>query len=250
MRHETDDRSRPEASPEDSLAAFEDRLGHSFRDRAWLERALTHRSLAGGVGEDAPASYERLEFLGDALVGLVVSAWLVGDDDDAPEGLLSRRKQTVVRAKTLAGAARVLGVGAMIRMSAGEETTGGRDRDGMLSDVFEALVGAVYLDAGYRAARRVVLRHLRNALRSTRSEDPMGEDYKTRLQERVQASRRTTPRYRIVGASGPDHDRNFVAEVWIGSRRWAAGSGSSRKRAEQAAAREALAALDRDERRR
>lgn len=237
----TDEDARPDPS------GLEAALGHVFRDRDLLTRALTHRSMAvDRAAESREISYERLEFLGDSLIGFVVSAWLVRDDPEAPEGVLSRRKQAVVRAASLAQAAREIGVGRYVRMAPGEESSGGRERTGMLSDVLESLVGAVYVDAGFRAARRVVLLHLRPTLRRARGSDEVRDDYKTRLQEQVQAARRQTPRYRVVRASGPDHDRCFEAEVWVGRKRWASGTGSSRKRAEQDAARRALERGDRE----
>jgi ribonuclease-3 len=226
-------RSRSEAS------GLERRLGHRFADPALLELALTHRSHAH-ESEPFSGSYERLEYLGDALLGLVVSEWLYRQDPEASEGVLSRRRQAIVRTATLAHAARQLGLGETIRLGRGEERTGGRDRVALLADVFEAVLGAVYLDGGIRAARAFVKRHLGPALRAAGGSGPAAGDYKTLLQETVQARLRRTPRYRIVSTTGPDHALEFEVEVLLGDEVLGRGSGANRQRAEQEAARVAL----------
>ncbi len=221
----------------------EARLGYRFRDRARLDHALTHRSFAYEQGGDALDSYERLEFLGDALLGFLVSDRLFRVDPGASEGLLTRRKQVVVRTDCLAAIAAELGLGEVLRLGRGEIATGGRSKASLLADAFEAVLGAVYVDGGLRAARSFVSRHLRERLVHAASAEHVAEDYKTRLQERIQARRRATPSYRVVSSSGPDHDRRFVAEVVVENRVLGVGEGASRKRAEQMAAKAALAAL-------
>jgi ribonuclease-3 len=228
----------------EGLAELEERLRHRFKDRSLLERALTHRSEAYERGDGAGASYERLEFLGDALLGFLVSDWLYRDDEGAAEGLLSRRRQSVVRSSTLAGVAARLGLGHAIRLGRGEERTGGREKPSLLADVFEAVLGAIYLDGGIRAARSFVRRELGEALRRTRGSHGTADDFKTRLQEKVQARLQVTPSYRIVSTAGPDHALDFVVEVRIGDRVFSRGTGTNRKRAEQAAARKALEHLE------
>jgi ribonuclease-3 len=224
-------------------------LGHRFRDPALLEAALTHRSWAHErEGPASTAHYERLEFLGDALLGAFVAESLYHDDPTAPEGVLSRRRQAVVRSSALADAARQLGLGEAIRLGRGEERTGGRTKPSLLADVFEALLGAVYLDGGVRAARAFVRRHLGEALRRTAEPGAAAEDPKTLLQERLQAELQRTPRYRIVSTTGPDHALEFTAEVLLGDCSLGAGRGSNRKRAEQEAARRALERLGRGRR--
>lgn len=226
------------------MSGLESRLGYVFRNPALLERALTHRSLRAESRSRAGEDYERLEFLGDALLGFLVSAWICSKDEVATEGELTRRRQEVVRAETLAGAARDLGIGEELRMSAGEERTGGRAKESLLADAFEAILGAVYLDGGLRAARSFVRRHLVDAVdRALAGSAGPADDYKSRLQEWAQDRLRTTPRYRIVSASGPDHAREFVAEVRVGGQGCGRGRGGSRKAAEQQAAREALETL-------
>ena len=222
-----------------SRAAIEDRLGHRFSNPALLETALTHRSHAY---EQSPAGehYERLEFLGDALLGFLVSEWLYARDNDAAEGVLTRRRQSVVRTSTLARAAQELELAKAIRLGRGEERTGGRERTSLAADVFEAVLAAVYLDGGIRPCRLFVERHLRHALLRTEGSREPNDDYKTRLQETTQARLRCTPRYRIVSRQGPAHALSFDVEVEVDGRMMGRGTGSSRKQAEQNAAQEAL----------
>jgi ribonuclease-3 len=229
------------------LAELEERLRHSFKDRSLLERALTHRSHAYERGDDAGSSYERLEFLGDALLGFLVSDWLYRDDENAAEGVLSRRRQSVVRTSTLAEVAARLGLGDAFRLGRGEEQTGGREKPSLLADGFEAVLGAICLDGGIRTARAFVRRELGGSLRGTRGSHWTADDFKTRLQEKVQARLQVTPRYRIVSTAGPDHALDFVVEVQIGDRVLSRGAGTNRKRAEQEAARKALEHLENED---
>jgi ribonuclease-3 len=225
------------------LVALEERIGHTFRERALLDRALTHRSWAYEQSPDGVQNYERLEFLGDALLGFLVSEWLCSDDPEALEGVLTRRKQSVVRTESLAEAARRLELGAAMRLGRGEDSTGGREKESLLADVFEALLGAVFVDGGVRAARAFVRRQLGGSLRARRGLRQVADDFKTILQERVQAELRVTPRYRIVRTQGPAHAHEFEVEVVVGAQVLGTGSGTSRKQAEQQAARAALALL-------
>ena len=222
------------------LAQLEEVLGYTFRDRELLKQALTHRSHAYERGADALASYERLEFLGDSLLGFVVADWLYCDDAEATEGGLSRRRQAVVRTSTLAAAARAIGLGRAMKLGRGELQSGGREKPSLLADLFEAVLGAVYLDGGVVKARAMIRRHLGEPLKKTRGKQIAHDDYKTRLQERVQARSQRTPSYRILSTEGPDHELEFVVEVQIGGKILAQGSGSNRKAAEQQAARAAL----------
>ena len=219
---------------------LETALGYHFSDPTLLERALAHRSFVNEQGGDPEDSYERLEFLGDALLGFLVSHMLWQADPLATEGTLSRRKQAVVRTETLARVAGALRLGDALRLGRGELRTGGRDKASLLADVFEALLGAVYVDGGIRAARSFVRRHLGEPIRWLHETDEHLEDYKTRLQESIQARLRQTPSYRIVARSGPAHAPEFEAVALLGRRKLGVGRGSSRKQAEQEAAREAL----------
>jgi len=224
------------------LTPLEQRLGYRFRDRGLLRRALKHRSWAHEQGETGAESYERLEFLGDSLLGFLVAHRLWADDPQAAEGTLSRRKQAVVRTETLAAAARGVGLGEALQLGRGEERSGGRDKDSLLADAFEAVLAAVYLDGGIRAARAFARRHLQETIRRAGQVAELADDFKTRLQERVQARLHRTPSYRIVRRSGSDHAPEFVAEVRVRDRLLGRGRGASRKLAEQSAAREALSA--------
>jgi ribonuclease-3 len=225
---------------------LESALGYRFSDRSLLTRALTHRSRAQESQSGPGDTYERLEFLGDALLGFLVSERLVNDDPGADEGTLTRRRQSVVSRSALAEVATRLGLGAALILGRGEDATGGRAKPSLLADAFEAVLAAVYVDGGVRAARAFVRRHLKGELLSTIGKSGVGADTKTRLQELVQARWRLTPTYRIVATTGPAHAHQFTAEVRFGDREGGRGVGSSRKDAERAAARDALAAIERD----
>lgn len=208
-------------------------IGHPFNDLSLLEEALTHASYANEAGQ--VRDYQRLEFLGDAVLELVVSDMLLERFPDHKEGDLSRLRASSVNGRTLAGLSRRLGLGPQIRMSHGEEKTGGRDKDTILADVFEALVGAVYRDAGLGAAACFVERFF-DLLFETADHRLRFTDYKTRLQEVAQAKRGAAPLYRVVDTSGPDHDKLFVVEVLISKKKFGRGEGKSKKEAEQQAA--------------
>jgi ribonuclease-3 len=229
------------------METLEEKLGYRFKDRDRLERALTHRSFAYEKREPGLRDYERLEFLGDAVLGFVVSDRLSRDDPSASEGVLTRRKQSVVRKETLAESARALGLGEALRLGRGEESSGGRRKASLLADTFEAVVGAIYSDGGLRAARSFVLRQLREVIRVSGGMSDVADDYKTRFQEKVQGRSRVTPRYRMVATSGPPHDRRFEVEVVVGDTVVGRGNGSTRKQAEQEAARQALGGWELDE---
>ena len=224
---------------------LEKALGYRFADRSILERALTHRSRADKTDD----SYERLEFLGDALLGFLVSDRLMNDDSHADEGTLTRRRATVVSEKALALVSRRLGLGDALILGRGEDATGGRAKPSLLADAFESVLAAVYQDGGLRAARAFVRRHLKDELARTVGKTGPGADAKTRLQELVQARSRVTPSYRIVSTTGPAHAREFTAEVLVGEEISGRGRGSSRKDAEREAAKEALHAIERNARR-
>ncbi len=219
---------------------LQDTLRYRFRDPRLLVTALTHRSHVYEQGRDAGSSYERLEFLGDALLGLLVTDWLYRDDEGAAEGLLTRRRQAVVRASTLAAVATRLGLGQAIELGRGEERTGGRQKTSILADAFESVLGAIYLDGGIRSARAFLRRELGPDLRGTRGASWTSDDFKTRLQEAVQARLQQIPRYRIVSTSGPGHALEFTVEVRVDERILGQGTGNNRKAAEQEAAGEAL----------
>lgn len=228
-----------------SLVELQQKLGYDFRDRPLLERAVTHRSWAHeqvGPGEEERARAlhnEALEFVGDSVLGLIVAEHLFRANAEMTEGDLSRMKHQLVSTQTLATAATRLGVGDFVRLGNGEEKTGGRTKQALLADIFEALLAAVYLDGGYDAARHFVERALAEELGGATPESAAAADYKTMLQERVQASVRVTPTYGVTGTEGPPHERTFHVEVvWAETR--ISGTGSTIKAAEMEAARSAL----------
>ncbi len=223
----------------------EDRLGYRFNNPDLLRQALVHRSyLNENPGLGLPDN-ERLEFLGDVVLSLIVAETLFRRFPDLPEGKLTRLRAWLVRTETLARWARELDLGAELLLSRGEEQTGGRSRPSILASAFEAVLGAVYLDGGLDAARRVLLPFVERELEKLRDPDEV-LDPKTRLQEVAQARWQVTPSYVTVHQSGPSHRRKFTVEVRLGDRVLATGQGYSKQAAEQEAARIALARLGAD----
>ena len=225
------------------LSALEEQLGAPFRDRRLLELALTHSSYVNEHPDRAPASNERLELLGDALIGFVVAARLYDDHPRMTEGDLTAARAALVRGESLAEVAVELRLGESLLLGQGEEATGGRSRSSNLAGAFEALLGAIYLDQGQEAAGELTLRLLGERLAAI-SPGTVPQDPKTRLQEAVQARGEGTPAYRIVGEAGPEHARRFTAQVVLGEAVLGQGSGRRKLDAEREAAVAALASLD------
>jgi ribonuclease-3 len=213
------------------LESLEEAIGHVFADRKLLERALTHISSLEGPGR--LGSYQRLEFLGDRVLGLAVADMLFRAFPDDEEGAMSRRLSDLVRKETCAAVAGEWGVGPHVKLGLGEVQSGGRKRLTTLGDVCEALIGGVFLDAGYEKARAVVERAWRRRLHAA-GRPP--SDAKTALQEWAQGRALKAPTYRLVSRSGPDHNPRFVIAVDIETQLSAEGEGSSKRLAEQAAA--------------
>ncbi|HVE73732.1 MAG TPA: ribonuclease III [Mycobacteriales bacterium] len=208
-------------------------------DIALLERALTHRSFAyenGGLPTN-----ERLEFLGDAVLGLVVTDALYTDHPDRPEGQLAKLRASVVSTRALADVARQLELGRWLRLGRGEEITEGRDKSSILADTMEALIGAVYVDCGLEPATRLI-RALFGPLMVAAAEDGAALDWKTSLQELTASLDLGAPEY-VIAESGPDHAKHFVAEAKVGGASHGSGQGRSKKEAEQQAAETAWRAL-------
>ncbi|MYB19429.1 MAG: ribonuclease III [Holophagales bacterium] len=226
----------------DPVEALEVRLGHRFENRALLEQALTHSSFANERGLEQ--DNERLEFLGDSVLGLVVADRLFRGDPSAPEGVLSRTRSHVVSAEALARRARELDLGPALRLGHGEDQSGGREKPSLLADALEAVIGAVFVDGGLRAARELV----EPWIEAEAAETMDALDAKSDLQESLQSQGLEPPFYRHVGRDGPDHDPVFHVECWIGDRAVAAASGHSKKEAERRAAARALAAMERADR--
>lgn len=213
-------------------------LGHTFTDPNLLRLALTHRS----VSADQPSrnDNERLEFLGDAILQLVVTDLLYHEYPHLAEGQMAKVRAAVVSRPALAAVARSLDLGDHVELAPAEERTGGRSKDSILADAVEAIIGAVYLDAGLEAAREVILGHWSTVV-GERAKSPGVKDYKTRLQEHL-ARQGQRPTYSVEG-SGPDHDRTFSAVVAVDGDNLGTGTGRSKKAAEQAAAQRALSRL-------
>jgi len=217
------------------VGGLEARLGHRFDDPHLLARALTHRSAAREQGLGAEETNERLEFLGDAVIQLIVSDLLVDRHPHATEGDLSRWRSRLVCQASLAEAATALGLGGDLHLGEGEARSGGREKGSLLCAVYEAVVGALYVDGGMEAARSLVHRHLAGVAADPEALE-IGWDAKGRLQEVTQGRYRLLPRYEVVEATGPDHAPHFRVAVWLGERHLGDGEGGSKKAAEQAAA--------------
>ncbi|MEC7506275.1 MAG: ribonuclease III [Actinomycetota bacterium] len=220
------------AAPSTTL---EERLGYHFVEPGLLVHALTHRSWCAEHPGDE--SNERLEFLGDAVLGVVVTDHLFLAFPDLPEGQLAKARAAVVSSTTLAEVGRELGVGLDLRLGKGEDASGGREKASILADAVEAVLGAMYLDGGLEPVRRLVLEQLSERIDQA-AERPGDKDYKTRLQE-VAAHDGFTPPVYALTESGPDHHKRFHATVAVGGERLGAGTGTSKKEAEQKAARAA-----------
>jgi ribonuclease-3 len=227
------------AEREDELDRLASRLGHRFADPDLLELALRHRSWCSEHG--GLESNERLEFLGDAVLGLVVTDRLYRSTPDVPEGILARRRSELVNSRVLAQLAVEVGLGDAILLGRGEEATGGRGKASILADAMEAVFGAVFLDAGIAMVGAVVLTLLAPHIQHVSSGGP-GTDYKSRLQEIAAHEFDAVPSYRIE-ETGPDHDKWFDAVVTVGESITGQGGGRSKKQAEQAAAAEAFGRL-------
>lgn len=215
-------------------------MGYRFRTPELLTLGLTHRSWANEQGEEE--NYERLEFLGDAVLGLVTAEWLYRQHPELPEGQLSQRKAVLVSKPALARHAQRLSLGEALRLGVGEERSGGRDKASLLADSLEAIFGAIFLDGGFDAVRQVI----RPLLERTDEErhHQRHQDAKTRLQEVTQARGWDLPEYLLVAEVGPDHDKLFRVECRVAGEVAGRGEGRSKKLAEQAAAAAALDELE------
>ena len=223
------------SEPSPAASDLEERVGYQFKDRQALVAALTH---ASAVEASQPRAAERLEFLGDAVLGLVFSDLLLAQYPTYSEGRLSKCRAMLVSTESFAAKARELGLNQWLTLGKGEEKTGGREKTSILAAVYEAVMGAVFLEAGYGTVRDIVGHQFGDAI------DRVGAahttDAKTELQELCQDRCRATPVYRMVSQAGPDHARHFVVDVLLGDRVLARGEGRSKRAAEQDAARHAL----------
>jgi len=223
----------------DDLSGFEERIGHRFTRHELLTRALTHKSYSHEAKQDDVRDNETFEFLGDSVLGFVIGDLLFHRFPAEDEGALSKIKAYLVSATSLASKARAYGMGEVIYLGVGEEKSGGRKKDSLLANLFEAMIAAIYLDGGIEPARALIERSFRDDIDRIDADDLLFHDYKTALQELAQGKGLPLPEYTVIGEVGPDHDKRFIVEVKVGSlaRR---GEGSSKKEAQQQAAKHAL----------
>ncbi len=224
------------------LAALQETLGITFRQPASLQLALVHRSYINENPDLAAESNERLEFLGDAVLGLIVAEKLYLDFPDLAEGEMTKLRSALIRRDTLARVAATIGLGDYLYLGKGEEQSRGRHKPANLAALREAVIGAIFLDQGLAKARDFTLRLLNEELLKVVSQST-ADDYKSRLQELIQSRQQLTPAYRLIEATGPDHDRRFTVVVMAGDMALGRGTGKSKKQAETEAARLALERL-------
>jgi ribonuclease-3 len=232
------------ADPASPYSVLEERLDYRFRDQTLCQRALTHKSWINETHDASRGDNERLEFLGDAVLALVVSDLLMKQFPAHPEGELSKTRAAMVNEAGLARVAEVLALGQWIFLGRGEEQAGGRQKKSILSDALEAMIGAVYLDGGFESAYQVAEHLFRPQLAD--AEVAAGRDFKSRLQEISQARLQLAPTYTVISQQGPDHDKTFEVAIYLGPTEYGRAQGKSKKEAQQAAAAQALAILERD----
>ncbi len=221
---------------------LKDKIKYEFKNKVLLRKALTHSSYANEQRARHLQNNERLEFLGDSVLGFVTADYLYNQFPEFPEGELTKLRAAIVCEQALYEVAKELGIDGAICLGHGEESSGGRQRPSILADAVEALLGAIYLDGGIEPAREFVLSFIPKSAERAR-QGRMFKDYKTTLQEIVQKNRQETLEYRLAGTSGPDHDKTFDMELLLNSNVFASGQGRSKKEAEQMAAKQALALM-------
>ncbi|MDF1495931.1 ribonuclease III [Caproiciproducens sp. CPB-2] len=219
------------------MKELEEKLEYHFKNQQYLRTALTHSSYANETRVPG-GSNERLEFLGDSILGLVVADYLFKQFPDLPEGDLTKKRAALVCEKACCGFSTQLEVGKFLLLSHGEQNSGGRTRSSILADAFESIIAAIYLDGGMEEARKFILRFVLPLLQTARPK--AFKDYKTALQEIIQQNPEEHLEYVLTGESGPDHDKHFTVEVHLNSNVIGKGGGRSKKEAEQQAAREAM----------
>ncbi|MDO8644221.1 MAG: ribonuclease III [bacterium] len=225
------------------IKALEKNIGCSFRDKELLTRAITHKSYANEAGFSFGCDNERLEFLGDAVLELTISQALMEKFPHLPEGDLSKMRAGIVNEKQLADMARSLNLGDFLLLGKGEEQTGGRNKNSLLADAYEAVLGAIYQDRGFKKAFELIHAHYESSLPEG-PDSVFYQDYKTLLQEKVQSHFRQAPRYRLAREYGPDHDKTFEVNLFVQEKIYGVGTGKNKKEAEQEAARMALEQIE------
>ncbi len=229
----------------EAISAFQQTLGYEFRDLDMLARALTHKSFSNEIREIRPLNNERLEFLGDAVLGFVVGEMIFRAFPDLQEGALSKIKAHLVSANMLGAKGRAIGIGRFLRMGAGEARSGGAEKLSLLADAFEAVVAAIYLDGGLAPTEAFVRKVFEPEVSGIDIGDLSFHDYKTTLQETAQSLGLPLPEYRVVDESGPDHEKAFVVELLWDGEAFSRGNGNSKREAQRKAAKEALKKLGR-----
>jgi ribonuclease-3 len=227
----------------EDLKNLEKILKIKFKDISLLDTAVTHRSYLNENADGAKTNNERLEFLGDAVLELITSEYLFSEYPDREEGDLTSFRAATVRTTTLAETSRELGFGKYLKMSKGEEESGGKDKDYLLANLFEAILGAIYLDKGYSACKEYIYRVLIPKVGKI-VEERLDIDPKTKLQELTQSMFKETPMYEVIKEEGPDHDKLFTVQAKIASKDLGIGQGTSKQKAEEEAARESLQVLE------
>lgn len=225
------------------MKPLEENLRYEFKNKKLLINALTHSSYANEA-RDGVSSNERLEFLGDSVLSIVVSEYIYKEFNNLPEGELTKLRASLVCEKSLCQFSRELDLGKYLRLGKGEDKGGGRERDSILADAFEAVLAAMYLDGGFNVAKNHVMRFITNELNHT--DDEVFKDYKTALQEIIQKNPEESVTYILTKESGPDHDKVFEVEVRLNSNTIGKGIGKNKKQAEQSAAKEALRLMGRE----
>jgi len=220
------------------MKGIESKIGYTFKDKSVLSLALTHSSYANESKKNKSHN-ERLEFLGDSVLSIIVSKYLYNNYPDMPEGELSKTRAALVCEKSLAAFARKIDLGNYLLLGKGEDQNGGRDRESILADAFEAVIASLYLDGGFEPAQKFVLSFIKNQITDIKSNTSF-VDYKTELQEIIQQNKEEKVEYVLVEESGPAHNKFFCVEVHLNSNVIGRGQGKSKKIAEQLAAKEAL----------
>ena len=225
--------------PEHDISHLEDSLGYRFRDKNIFLEALTHKSFFHENPDKADAYNERLEFLGDSVLGFVIVEYLFLSDYKLTESVMAKTKSYLVKESVLSEIANEISLGKYLRLGKGEEVTGGRTKRSLLADAVEALLGAVYIDGGYEKARSLIVRLFKEKI-DTIMRSGEFHDFKTELQEKTQLLFSTIPEYKIIRQEGAEHKKLFTIEVYIEGERYGDGTGKSKKEAETLAAKEAL----------
>lgn len=222
---------------------MKDALNYKFKDKNLLEIALTHSSFAHESKTEGIKNNERLEFLGDAVLELVISSFIFKNFQELPEGELTKLRASVVCEGMLSKKSRLLKIGDYLKLGKGEENTGGRDRDSILADAFEAIIGAIYIDGGIFEAQKFIIGHMKKDIFDMRNNFKIN-DCKTYLQEFIQKTSKSPIEYETVSESGPAHDKNFIIQVIHENKILGKGEGKSKKEAEQNAAYNAILKID------